>query len=72
MSQQLKLINVKTTNTKRELKKLPHKCSYCKICGRQLTDAISIQRGIGKECWEKYTKQKRKYSLFDKLDKRGG
>lgn len=72
MKKQLKLININVGNNERELNKLPQKSYYCRICGKQLTDAISIQRGIGRECWEKHIKQKRNYSLFDKLDNRGG
>lgn len=26
----------------------------CSICGRPLKDAISLNRGIGPECWKKY------------------
>ena len=25
----------------------------CGVCGRQLTDPVSIERGIGPECWER-------------------
>jgi hypothetical protein len=26
--------------------------SHCAICGRELTDPLSIGRGVGPECWE--------------------
>lgn len=51
----------------RERKRLTPKAShYCRICGRPLTDAVSIQRGVGKDCWERIRESKNNSkNLFD-------
>jgi hypothetical protein len=28
---------------------------HCKACGAKLSDELSIKRGYGRECYEKYT-----------------
>lgn len=30
----------------------------CRRCGRPLSDPVSIERGIGSDCWRKTTKEK--------------
>lgn len=31
-----------------------YRMTFCKICGRTLTDPLSVSRGIGPECYSKY------------------
>lgn len=54
-------------------KKLPHKnlvldgaCSNCACCGQDLSDAVSIQRGIGPKCSQKgYLEEEVEGDLFE-------
>lgn len=63
---QNKLMNVKLTKRGGNLSSQESKHGRCRVCGRPLTDSISIDRGVGPECWSKYS-SKRKDNLFDKL-----
>lgn len=63
---QKKLMNVKLS--KRGGTRPPQESSHrCMICGRPLTDVISIERGVGAECWGKYKESQNKCNIFDRV-----
>ena len=43
----------------------PNVYGKCRYCGRKLTDPISIQRGYGLECYNKYGVKKKYIDLLE-------